>query len=267
MNWSLILTSMLPEHLLLAGMLAILGLEIRSGRTRDGFGFAVLFVVAAAVAALWLYATGFQGAPFLHHYSVGPAAALPKAVLLALAIPVLLISRDDFAETPYYTLVLASLYGACLVISSDSFPTLFLGLEIMSLPVYALVLLGLVRAQSTEAALKYLVLGGAASATLLMGIAFLYGWSGSLQIAAFPFALASTDPLALAGVALVTAALFLKAAVVPFHAWAPDAYEGASAPVTAYMATIIKAGVLLAALRVFDTAPASTARRSRGTSP
>ena len=255
MNWTLILTSMLPEHLLLAGMLAILGLEIRNGRPSDGFGLAVLAVAAAAAAALWLYATGFAGAPFPHHFSVGPVAALPKAVLLALAIPVLLISRDDFAETPYYTLVLASLYGACLVISSDSFPTLFLGIEIMSLPVYALVLLGLMRTQSTEAALKYLVLGGAATATLLLGIAFLYGWSGSLQVVTFAWALGSSDPLALGGVALVTAALFLKAAVVPLHAWAPDAYEGASAPVTAYMATIIKAGVLLAALRVFATVP------------
>ena len=255
MNWQLILTSMLPEHLLLVGMLAILGLEIKSGRPRDGFALAVLFTTAAAIAAFWLYATGFTGAPFLHHFSVGPVTSLPKAVLLALAVPVLLISRDDFAETPYYTLVLASLYGACLIISSDSFPTLFLGIEIMSLPVYALVLLGLMRAQSVEAALKYLVLGGAATATLLMGIAFLYGWSGSLSVSAFPFALASGDPLALAGVALVTAALFLKAAVVPFHAWAPDAYEGASAPVTAYMATIIKAGVLLAALRLFGTMP------------
>jgi NADH-quinone oxidoreductase subunit N len=88
-----------------------------------------------------------------------------------------------------------------------------------------------------------------------MGMAFLYGWSGSLQISVFGGALASSDPLALGGVALISAALFLKAAVVPFHAWAPDAYEGASAPVTAYMATIIKAGVLLAALRVFGTAP------------
>ncbi len=255
MNWPLILTAMLPEHLLLVGMLAILGLEIRSGRSRDGFGFAVLFTAAAAVAALWLYATGFEGAPFPQHFSVGPMAALPKAVLLALAIPVLLISRDDFAETPYYTLVLASLYGACLVVSSDSFPTLFLAIEIMSLPVYALVVLGLVRKQSTEAALKYLVLGGTATATLLMGIAFLYGWSGSLAITAFAWALASNDPLALSGVALVTAARFLKAAVVPLHAWAPDAYEGASAPVTAYMASIIKAGVLLAALRVYGTMP------------
>ena len=255
MNWSLILTSMLPEHLLLVGMLAILGLEIRSGRSRDGFAFAVLFVVAAAAAALWLYATGFAGAPFLHHFSVGPATSLPKFVLLGLALPVLLISRDDFAETPYYTLVLASLYGACLIVSSDSFPTLFLGIEIMSLPVYALVVLGMLRAQSAEAALKYLVLGGAATALLLLGISFLYGWSGTMQVASFAWALGASDPLALAGVALVTAALFLKAAVVPFHAWAPDAYEGASAPVTAYMATIIKAGVLLAALRVFDASP------------
>jgi NADH-quinone oxidoreductase subunit N len=256
-NWPLIATAMLPEHLLLAGMLAILGLEIRNGRPSDGFGLALLFVAAAALAALWLYATGFQGAPFPQHFSVGPVAALPKAVLLALAVPLLLISRDDFAETPYYMLLLASLYGACLVISSDSFPTLFLGIEIMSLPVYALVLLGQVRAQSAEAALKYLVLGGAATATLLMGIAFLYGGSGSLSIGSFAQALGSTDPLALAGVALVTAALFLKAAVVPLHTWAPDAYEGASAPVTGYMATVIKAGVLLAALRVYGTMPVS----------
>ncbi len=255
MNATVILTSMLPEHLLLLGMLAILGLEIRSGRPRDGFGLAFLFVGAAAAAAFWLYGTGYVGAPFPPHYAVDPAATLPKAVLLALALPVLLISRDDFADVPYYALVLASLYGACLIVSSTTFPTLFLAIEIMSLPVYALVALGLVRAQSPEAALKYLVLGGAATATLLLGIAFLYGWSGSLAISTFGRALGSTDPLAAAGVALVTAALFLKAAVVPLHTWAPDAYEGASAPVTAYMATIIKAGVLLAALRVFGTAP------------
>jgi len=255
MNWSLILTSMLPEHLLLAGMLAILGLEIVSGRSRDGFLLAVGFTVAAAAAAMWLYASGFEGTPFPQHFRVGPAATLPKAVVLALAVPVLLISRDDFAETPYYTLVLSSLYGACLIVSSTSFPTLFLGIEIMSLPVYALVVLGLVRSGSAEAGLKYLVLGGAATATLLLGIAFLYGWSGSLQVTVFGRALGSADPLAAAGVALVTAALFLKAAVVPFHTWAPDAYEGASAPVTAYMATIVKAGVLLAALVVYGTAP------------
>ena len=95
------------------------------------------------------------------------AVALAGLISIALAVPVLLISRDDFAETPYYTLVLASLYGACLVISSDSFPTLFLGIEIMSLPVYALVVLGMLRAQSAEAALKYFLFGGMSAALIL----------------------------------------------------------------------------------------------------
>jgi NADH-quinone oxidoreductase subunit N len=87
----------------------------------------------------------------------------------------------------------------------------------------------------------------------LMGVSLLYGGSGTLAISAFSAGLRSADTMATAGVTLVLLAFFLKAAIVPFHAWAPDAYEGASIPVTAYMATIIKAGVLLAALRLFGT--------------
>jgi NADH-quinone oxidoreductase subunit N len=144
---------------------------------------AVLSVGAAAVCRALAVRTGLPGQPFPQHFSVDPGDLVGRRPCCSRShMPVLLISRDEFAETPYYTLVLASLYGACLVVSSDSFPTLFLGIEIMSLPVYALVVLGLLRAQSTEAALKYLVLGGAATATLLMGISLLYGWSGSLQI-------------------------------------------------------------------------------------
>ncbi|HET9694897.1 MAG TPA: NADH-quinone oxidoreductase subunit N, partial [Steroidobacteraceae bacterium] len=118
-----------------------------------------------------------------------------------------------------------------------------------------LVLLAQLRADSAEAALKYLVMGGAATATFLMGVALVYGWSGQMTTAAFGQALVSSDPVAVGGVVLVIAALFLKAAVVPFHGWAPDAYEGASVPVTAFMATIIKAGVLFAALRLFAGMP------------
>jgi len=255
MIWRDVLTAMLPEHLLLTGMLLLLGREIAGGRERGGFGITVATVVAAALAAAWLWATDYAAAPFAGHYSLGPSAAVAKLALLGFALPVLLVSRDDFAEGRYYVLVLASLYGACLVASSDSVPTLFLGLEIMSLPVYALVLLAFLRPEGPEAALKYLVLGGAATATFLMGASLLYGWSGSLGLAAFASGLGSADPLALAGATLVVASLFVKGAVVPFHAWAPDAYEGASVPVTAYMATIIKAGVLFAALRLFAAAP------------
>jgi NADH-quinone oxidoreductase subunit N len=254
MNWGQVLQAMLPEHVLLAGLLALLGVEIAHGRPRDGFHVALFALVSAAAAALALHTQGYVAAPFGGHFSVSPDATLAKFVLVALTVPVALISRDDFADTRYYALLLSSLYGACLLVSSDSLPTMFLGLEIMSLPVYALVLLAQQRAESAEAALKYLVLGGAATATFLMGVALLYGWSGQMSTAVFGHALGSSEPLAVAGIALVLAALFLKAAVVPFHGWAPDAYEGASVPVTAFMATIVKAGVVFAALRLFDTA-------------
>jgi NADH-quinone oxidoreductase subunit N len=103
--------------------------------------------------------------------------------------------------------------------------------------------------------LKYLVLGGTASATLLMGASLLFGWSGSLELSVFARALGSRDAIAATGALLVVLAFFLKAAIVPFHAWAPDAYEGASVPVTAFMATIVKGAVLLAAVRLFDAVP------------
>jgi NADH-quinone oxidoreductase subunit N len=256
MNWGEVFKAMLPEHALLVGLVALLLLEIIRGRPRDGFVVTFIALLVSGAAALALHAGSYVGAPFPGHFSVGPGASLAKFVLVGLAIPVALISRDDFADTRYYALLLSSLYGACLLVSSDSLPTMFLGLEIMSLPVYALVLLAQLRADSAEAALKYLVMGGAATATFLMGVALLYGWSGGdMSTATFAYALGSSDALALAGVVLVIASLFLKAAIVPFHGWAPDAYEGASVPVTAFMATIIKAGVMFAALRLFATMP------------
>ena len=156
--------------------------------------------------------------------------------MLALAVPVLLISKDDFGEGAFYPLLLSSLYGVCLLASAESFLTLFLGIELMSIPVYVLVLLGLRRPESAEAALKYLVLSGTASASFLMGASLMYGSTGSLGLASFATALSSPDLLARTAVVMVVAAFFLKAAIVPFHGWAPDAYEAASIPSTAYMA-------------------------------
>ena len=255
MNWQIVVAAMLPEHLLLAGIVGLLALEIENPRARGALALALAATVAAAGAALWLYASGFSATPFPGHYSVGPTVSLSKFLLLALAVPVLLLSRDEFREPRYYVLLLGSLYGACLLPASASFLTLFLGLELMSLPVYVLVLLAFRRPESAEAALKYLVLGGTATASFLFGASLLYGTTGSLSIVAFGTAFWLAGPLALTGAALLVAALFLKAAVVPLHAWAPDAYEAASVPVTAYMATIVKAAVLLAALRIFAFAP------------
>ena len=256
MSWIDSAIAMLPEHLLLAGIVILIAVEIVAPLRKQGTLLLSLLAVSfAAAAALWLSANGFAFAAFAGHYSVDPATLLAKAIVLALAVLVLLISRDDVGQGAFPVLLLSSLYGVCLLLSADSFLTLFLGLELMSLPVYALVLLAFRRPQSAEAALKYLVLGGTATATLLMGVSLLYGSSGSLALSTFASALGSPDTMANVAVVLVLVAFFLKAAIVPFHAWAPDAYEVAAVPVTAYMATIIKAGVLLAAVRLFGTAP------------
>ncbi|HTR56742.1 MAG TPA: NADH-quinone oxidoreductase subunit N [Casimicrobiaceae bacterium] len=258
MSWIDAVIAMLPEHFLLAGIVGALLLEIAGpARQRSALAVSLAAVLLAAASAAALSASGYAFAPFSGHYSVDASAFAAKAIVLALAVPVLLISRSAAGERAFSVLFLSSLYGVLLLLSSDSFLTLFLGLELMSLPVYALILVAFRRPESAEGALKYLVLGGAATATLLMGVSLLYGWSGSLGISAFEKALASPDAMAAVGAALIIVAFFLKAAIVPFHTWAPDAYESATAPVTAYMATIIKAGVLLAAVRLFGTAPLS----------
>jgi NADH-quinone oxidoreductase subunit N len=251
-SWLTFLIALTPENLLLAGIIVLIGVEIFARQAQGALAISLCAVAAAAAAAALLGSGDFTATPFPGHFSVDPSWSLAKALVLALALPVLLMSRDDFGEDgQFHILVLSSLYGFCLLLSADSFLTLFLGLEIMALPVYVLVLLALKRPESPEAALKYLVLGGTATAMFLMGVSLLYGGSGTLAISVFAAALRSADTMATAGVTLILLAFFLKGAIVPFHAWAPDAYEGASVPVTAYMATIVKAGVLLAALRLF----------------
>lgn len=251
------LRAMLPEHLLLGGLIVLIIVSMLRGARSLALPVALGTVAASAGAAFWLAASGLNSEPFVGHFVVTPTLLLVKGALLALALPVLLMSRSDFSreglgDTEFPTLVVASLYGLSLLPSAASALVLFLGLEMMSIPVYALIVLAFKRPQSAESALKYLVLSGAASATLLMGISLVYGATGSMALTAYADAFAQTDLLARTGVVLVLLALFLKAAVVPFHAWAPDTYEGASVSVTAYMATLSKAAVLVMAIRLFD---------------
>jgi len=255
MNLHDALQAMMPEHLLLLGIVGVLVCEIAGRSARLAFGVALACTVVSTLSALGM-ALDHQPitAPFAGHYSIDAATALSKAVVLALALPVLLIARDECRGAEFPALLLSSLYGIALMLSADSFLTLFLGLELMSLPVYALVLQAHRRAASAEAALKYLVLGGTASAMLLMGASLIYGSSGSLASAGYAAALASNDAMVRVGAVLVMLAFFLKSAIVPFHAWAPDAYEGAGVPVTAYMAVLVKAGVVLALVRLLGRA-------------
>jgi NADH-quinone oxidoreductase subunit N len=249
----------LPEHLLLAGLLAILVSGLLSKAPRDPFPLALATVLAAGGAALWLRATGFEGAPFPGHFSVGGDVLAAKALLAALTVPVLFLTRAERLNDRFAMLLLCSLYGAYLMVSADSLLLLFFGLEMLSLPLYALVVLGYQRPESAEAAMKYLVIGGVGTATLLMGISLVLGATGGLAVSDFAAAMASDTVFGRAGVALIVAAFMLKSAIVPFHAWAPDAYEAATVPVTAFMATLVKGAVLLALVRLFGAAEAGPA--------
>lgn len=145
-----------------------------------------------------------------------------------------------------HVLVLLATGGACLLAGATHFASLFLGLELLSISLYALV--GYVRSdpRGVEAAIKYLVLAATSSAFLLLGMAFVYGATGRMDLAglAATRVVGSDAALVAAGAALVLVGIGFKLAVVPFHLWTPDVYQGAPAPVTALVATVSKGGVL-----------------------
>lgn len=247
------LLALLPEHLVLAGMLVLIVLALGKRLAPGGVSLAVgvLSAGGAAAAAFLLAGEGLTLSLFDGQLALSPSVYMTKGLLLSLAVPVLLMSRTDFQDGEFPLLLLSSLYGLSLLPSAQSALVLFLGLEMLSVPVYALIVLAMRRPESAEAALKYLVLSGAASATFLMGISLLYGTTGSMDVSAVGQAMNASDPVATTALVLIVLALFLKGAVVPFHAWAPDTYEGASVPVAAYMATLSKAAVLIVGVQLF----------------
>ncbi|SPT53258.1 NADH-quinone oxidoreductase subunit N [Actinomyces bovis] len=156
-----------------------------------------------------------------------------------------------------YPLTLFSLAGMMLFPMANDFISLFVTLELVSLPLYVLAATARHRRLlSQEAALKYFVLGSFASAFLLMGAALLYGFSGRITYAGVATAINSSqsaggDWLVLAGVVLVTVGLLFKVAAAPFHAWSPDVYQGAPTPITGFMAAGVKAAAFLALVRFY----------------
>jgi len=156
-----------------------------------------------------------------------------------------------------HALLLTSIGGMSVLASAQNTVALFIGLELLSIPLYVLCATELRREHSLESGLKYLIVGSVGSATLLYGLALIYGATGSTDFSAIGNALngtLATDPLALTGIALCVAGLCFKASVAPFHQWTPDVYEGAPTPVTAFMAVTTKVAALGVFLRFFDVA-------------
>src|SRR4051794_27752548 len=155
-----------------------------------------------------------------------------------------------------YALLLSSGVGMGLLLGAETLVAVFLGFELLSIPVYVLCATHMRREHSLESGLKYLIIGSVGSATLLYGLAFVYGATGSTEFAGIASAAGdlTDDVLMLTGVALVIAGLAFKASVAPFHQWTPDVYEGAPTPITAFMAVVTKAAAVGGLLRLFDVA-------------
>jgi NADH-quinone oxidoreductase subunit N len=168
------------------------------------------------------------------------------------------LAAREAAHGEFHALLLTSIGGMSLLASAQNTVALFVGLELLSIPLYVLCATEMRREHSLESGLKYLIIGSVGSATLLYGLAMIYGATGATDFSAIATDLSSgglaSDPLTLTGIALCVAGLCFKASVAPFHQWTPDVYEGAPTPVTAFMAVATKVAALGVLLRFFDVA-------------
>ncbi len=163
-------------------------------------------------------------------------------------------ARDDVPDELYMLLLMASL-GAAVLAASTHFASLFLGLELLSVSLFAMVAYPRLQSQPLEAAIKYLILSGVSSSFLLFGIALVYAQSGSLDFVGITRALAdannTSNVYSMAGSLMIVAGVGFKLSVAPFHMWTPDVFQGAPAPVTGFLATVSKGAVFAVLVRYF----------------
>jgi len=251
-----------PELILVGMALALIVVARHVRRAR----LAATSVVAAAVAATcsgWAFSlagpkTGFGGTVAGDGYAQFFHILFAANLALAALFSVRHLEEERVPPAEYFALLLLASTGMMLSASAIDLLILYLGLELMTLCSYILVGIRRERPIANEAAIKYFLLGSFASALLLYGIGLVYGVTGATDFAVIADALSERsvghNPLLLVGVALVACGLAFKIAAVPFHAWAPDVYQGASAPVAAFLAAGSKAAGLAALGRVSLTA-------------
>ncbi len=251
-----------PEIVLVVTAILLLLLEVFTARKEKGYlAYTALGGVLLA-SAMTANMNGYTEMNFSGMYVVDNFASFFKLVCLLGTGMTILVSvtytiNEGISNGEYYALLLFATSGMFFMISGSDMVTIFMGLEVMSISLYALAGYTRNREKSNEAALKYFVLGALASAFLLYGIALIYGATGSTKLAIIGDSLRTgiaNYHLIIIGAALLVVGFGFKISAVPFHMWAPDVYQGAPAPVTAFMSSGPKAATFAAFLRVFNEA-------------
>ncbi len=251
----------LPEIVLAAGAMALLMLGVYGGEERQTGR--VVWASAALMAALGIWiASGAapQGVAFNGDFVVDGFARFTKSLILLSSALILLLgegylARREVLRFEYPVLILLATLGMIMMVSSGGLIPLYMGLELQSLSLYVVAAFNRNSARSTEAGLKYFVLGALSSGMLLYGASLVYGYTGSTSFATIAQVVgAEGASLGLTfGLVFICAALAFKISAAPFHMWTPDVYEGSPTPVTALFATAPKvaAGALFARV-LFD---------------
>ena len=239
---------------------------------RDHFINATLTVIGLNLALLSLYFVGQVGpmdvTPLMRvdGYSMFYTGLVIIASLATstFAYPWLVGYPDNREE--FYLLVLIAALGGILLASANHLASLFLGIELLTLPLFGLIGYAYRQKRSLEASIKYMLLSAAASSFLLFGMALLYAESGSLSFVGLGQSLSDSmvhQPLILAGLGMMIVGLGFKLSLVPFQLWTPDVYQGAPAPVSTFLATASKIAIFAVVMRLFMYAPAADSEAVR----
>ena len=223
------------------------------------FPMVLLGIVAAYAFNFMEWKTGMSIPYFDNMIGFDKLGLAFSGIIIATAFFWFILANDYFEEdtnlVDHFALVLFALVGALMLTSFKNMTTLFLGVEIMSIPLYVLAASKKSDIKSNEAGFKYLIMGSFASGFLLFGIALIYGATGSfdlMQIRSFISENSATLPLFFyVGVVFILIAMFFKVSAAPFHFWAPDVYQGSPTLITALMSTVVKTAAFAAFMRLF----------------
>ena len=248
----------LAPFLIISGASVIMMLTIAFARSHQViYGFSVIAFIIALVSLYFVA----QVAPheinklfIFDNYSLFFMAMIIIAGILITMLSYDYLKFHTGEKEEYYIILFVSTLGALILTTANHFVTFFLGLETLSVSLYILIAYMKSRDQSIEAGMKYLVLAASSSAFLLFGMALIYTFTGTMnfkEIGAILMSSPSMSPLVYAGFGMMIVGIGFKLALVPFHMWIPDVYQGAPVPVTAFIATVSKGAVVALLLRFY----------------